>query len=107
MNLSLPPALFYAIGAMLVTFGSLRAYHLGWQALRRLRGEIEEDDGEGGDIEDEGESDSEVAGRVRVVEAVDERRRTRARRHVRFGLLWVAMGLFLVISTVIQTVRAR
>lgn len=101
MNLSLPPALFYAIGAMLITFGSMRAFHLGWQALRRLRGEVQEDEGEESPVD--GESD----GRAGVLDAADERRRLQARRHVRFGLLWVAMGLFLVISTVIQTLRSR
>ena len=31
MNVSIPPSLLYAIGTILVLFGGLRAYHLGWK----------------------------------------------------------------------------
>lgn len=71
MQLQLPPLIPYFIGAMLVVFGALRAYHLGWQRMKPGL------DGDGP--------------------------RPEARRHLRWGLIWVALGLFLVISTLINT----
>ncbi len=71
MRIDIPPAFFHFLGAMLILFGTLRAYHLGWK--RREVGP--------------GEPGS----------------RTRPeRRHVTFGILWVAMGLFLVVSTILR-----
>jgi hypothetical protein len=75
MNIALPPLFFYAVGSLLVVFGVLRAVVLG----RRRGGAA---DGEGGEL----------------VEDTPARLRTR-RRHLAFGIVWVVMGLFLIIST--------
>jgi uncharacterized membrane protein HdeD (DUF308 family) len=73
MAVQLPPVLFYGVGIILIVFGALRAYTLGWQ--RRDR-EIPSDDPDA------------VA-----------RRPSQAKRHIMFGVLWLIMGLFLVVST--------
>jgi uncharacterized membrane protein HdeD (DUF308 family) len=73
----MPVVLPYVVGAMLVVFGSLRAIHLGWQR----RSEPVEDE-EGRRFQKKG-----------------------PRYHMMVGILWVAMGLFLVISTYYQTHR--
>jgi hypothetical protein len=72
----MPAVLPYAVGALLVVFGSLRALYLGWQ--RRTQ-QIQEEDGAG--------------------------RKKGPRYHLMVGILWVVMGLFLVISTYYQTHR--
>jgi hypothetical protein len=70
MNLVIPPLVFYAVGAALVIGGTVRTLTLGRRNPER---EISDDDPA----------------------------RTRARRrHFTFGLIWVAMGLFLIVSTV-------
>src|SRR5262245_22405011 len=69
MNVVIPPLLFYTVGAVLVVAGTLRALLLG---RRRPGREIADDD--------------------------PARERFR-RRHLVWGLLWVAMGIFLIIST--------
>jgi uncharacterized membrane protein HdeD (DUF308 family) len=84
MNIQLPPALFYGVGTMLIVFGALRAIYLGWQ--RRPAKAPEKAPGE------ESLEDVEVA-----------RDGKDARRHIMFGILWVAMGLFLVISTFLNS----
>jgi hypothetical protein len=76
MHLQVPPALLYGLGAILILFGSLRAIHLGW--YRRDR-EIVDDEG--------------VA------------KKQGPRYHLMLGMLWVGLGLFLVISTYIQSRR--
>jgi hypothetical protein len=85
MNIELPPALFYGVGIILTLFGALRAYHLGWQRreIERARAEAKGD----GD-EDNG-----------------RRPATTARRHITFGLFWVVMGLFLLVSTYLKSRR--
>lgn len=70
MNIVIPPLVFYVIGAALVIGGTVRALTLGRRNPDR---EISDDD--------------------------PARARAR-RRHFTFGLIWVAMGLFLIISTV-------
>jgi hypothetical protein len=82
MNIQLPPALFYGVGAMLIVFGALRAIYLGWQR-RTPRAEGAE-----------GEAEPETP-----------RQAKDARRHIMFGVVWVLMGLFLVISTIINSRR--
>ena len=69
MNLVIPPLFFYLVGAALTIGGAVRAVTLG---RRDPRGEINED--------------------------TAERAKAR-RRHRTFGLIWVAMGIFLIVST--------
>lgn len=69
MNVVIPPLIFYVIGAALVVAGSVRALTLGRRNPER---EVADDD--------------------------PARARAR-RRHFTFGLIWVAMGLFLIAST--------
>ena len=75
MNVVLPPIFFYAVGTLLVVFGVLRAVVLG----RRRGGAAGDDSGE-------------------ITEDTPARARTR-KRHVAFGIVWVVMGLFLIVST--------
>jgi uncharacterized membrane protein HdeD (DUF308 family) len=79
MHVQVPPALLYVLGAILVLFGSLRAVHLGWQ--RRDRPVPTDDD-----------------------EAAPARKQG-PRYHLGVGILWVVMGLFLIISTYVQSRR--
>ena len=67
--ITLPPIFFYAIGTLLVVFGALRAVMLG---RRRADRELGED--------------------------TPERAKAR-RRHTIMGVIWVAMGAFLIAST--------
>jgi uncharacterized membrane protein HdeD (DUF308 family) len=76
MAVQLPPVLFYGVGIILVVFGALRAYTLGWQ---RREQEVPAED-----------------------EDAMRRRPSQAKRHMMFGVLWLIMGLFLVISTFIN-----
>jgi hypothetical protein len=69
MNVVIPPLIFYLVGAALIVGGTLRALTFG---RRDPTSEIADDD--------------------------PARARAR-RRHLTFGLVWVAMGLFLVAST--------
>ena len=70
-------ALTYIVGTMLVIFGSLRAFLMGWQ--RRDR-----------EIRDEEEGGP---------------RRKGPRYHLMWGILWVLMGVALVVSTYLQSRR--
>ncbi|HEX3697764.1 MAG TPA: hypothetical protein VH374_20490 [Polyangia bacterium] len=70
MNVVIPPLFFYALGAMLITFGALRAVTFG---RRRPERELNEQD--------------------------NAARAGERRRHLRFGVIWVLMGLFLIAST--------
>jgi uncharacterized membrane protein HdeD (DUF308 family) len=76
----MPAVLPYAVGAMLIVFGSLRAIYMGWQ---RRSQQLEPDP------EDEGRRFQKKGPRY----------------HLMIGILWVVMGLFLVISTYYQTHR--
>ena len=69
MNLVIPPLFFYLIGAALTIGGAVRAATLGRRDSSR---EVNDDS--------------------------PERAKAR-RRHRTFGLIWVAMGLFLIAST--------
>jgi hypothetical protein len=87
MDIVLPPALFYGVGIVLIVFGALRAIFLGWKQKREA-------------TEPQPQEDPEVAG------APAGWRRSSGggyKRHLTFGLLWMAMGLFLVVSTVIKS----
>lgn len=69
MNVVIPPLFFYVVGALLVIFGGLRIATLG-----RHRPDRE------------------------LTDDTPERAKAR-RRHVTFGVVWIVMGLFLIIST--------
>jgi len=69
MNIVVPPIFFYVLGAVLVVSGALRALTLGRHRPDR---ELQDD--------------------------TPARAKAR-RRHFTFGLVWVAMGLFLIVST--------
>ena len=69
MNVVIPPLVFYAVGIVLILGGVARAIMLGRRSPSR---EIADD--------------------------YPAKARAR-RRHLAFGLVWVAMGLFLVAST--------
>ena len=87
MNVSIPPSLLYAIGTVLVLFGGLRAYHLGWKKKpvpAAPGGEAESPD-------------------LDEVPAWDRDKGGGYKRHITFGVLWVVMGLFLIISTIVSS----
>jgi uncharacterized membrane protein len=69
MNVVIPPLFFYIVGALLVIFGALRAVTMG---RRKESHELNED------------SPQQVKAR---------------RRHLTFGIVWIVMGLFLIVST--------
>jgi hypothetical protein len=83
MNLVIPPLFFYAIGAVLVISGVARTLTLG---RRRPDRDIQADDGD----------DPSVAASAahRAAKAAQVRR-----RHMIFGVVWVLLGLFLILST--------
>lgn len=82
MQLNVPPIVPYAVGAVLVLFGSLRIRYLG--APRSPR---PSDDGAASD-------DKPVRGKEQ-------------RRHITMGAVWVLMGLFLLVSTYFQVRRGH
>jgi uncharacterized membrane protein HdeD (DUF308 family) len=74
----MPVFLPYVVGAVLVVFGSLRAIYMGWQR------------------------------RAEPIEPEEDGRRfpkKGPRYHLMVGVVWVIMGMFLVISTYLQTHR--
>jgi len=82
MHINIPPIVPYVFGAVLVVFGVLRAKYLG--APRPPR--PDEDDPEPTTLAPP------VRGPVQ-------------QRHLRWGVIYVLLGLFLVISTYVQTHR--
>lgn len=76
MGFTIPPIIPYVLGAILVVFGILRVKYL---AAPRLQEAV---DGK--------EPDSKP------------KRGREQRRHLRMGLIWIGMGLFLVVSTYLQ-----
>jgi hypothetical protein len=91
MQVNLPPIFFYAIGSTLIVFGTLRIKYLGAPRLRRRR----DDDETGGEVPGERASDPE--------ERLE--RGSEQRRHIRWGIIWILLGFFLVVSTFIQVRR--
>ena len=79
MNLVIPPLFFYAIGAVLVLSGVGRALTLG---RRRPEREISVDD-------PSSPESSQLAAKAAQAR----------RRHLIFGVVWVLLGLFLILST--------
>jgi hypothetical protein len=92
--MNIPPQVAYAFGALLIVCGVLRGYFLGLkkrpgatQAPAQTAAQTATDDGEDA--------------------APVVRRDDSYKRHIRFGIIWVALGLFLVISTLSVTLRQR
>jgi uncharacterized membrane protein len=86
MRLQVPPIIPYVVGAMLVLFGALRAKYLGAPRSPRVP-EDEEGAAEGMDRDP-----APVRGKEQ-------------RRHLRMGVIWIVLGLFLAISTAWQVRR--
>jgi len=82
MRLNIPPIIPYAVGALLVIFGILRAKYLSAPRTPRMT-----------------EADTETSTNPSPIRGKEER------RHLRMGLVWVALGLFLLISTYIKAPR--
>jgi len=82
MRLQIPPIVPYVVGALLVVFGILRAKYLGAPRPPRTA-----DDEEGAAADPKP-----VRGKAQ-------------RRHLAMGMVWVALGLFLVLSTAYQIHR--
>jgi hypothetical protein len=78
MNLVLPPLFFYVIGAVLVIAGAARTLTLGRRRPER--------DIQGGDDVDPQSTTAVKAAQAR-------------RRHMIFGVVWMLLGLFLILST--------
>ena len=85
MRLNVPPIIPYAVGAMLVFFGLLRVKYLGARRSRHAGEDAAQDD---------------------AISATPARSKEQ-RRHLRMGVLWVLLGLFLLISTYIQMRRSQ
>jgi len=100
MSVAIPPALFYGIGIALTLFGAGRAYYLGWRQRPGAEDEASPEEGSSEEGEGGGEEGREGQGEV-----VPERKSAGGqayKRHLAFGILYVVMGLFLIISTAIK-----
>jgi hypothetical protein len=91
MNLVIPPLFFYVIGAMLVIFGGARAL---WLGVRRPNRELSVEPADIADADAEAAADAAQAISTAAATAAKARR-----RHLTFGIVWILMGLFLIIST--------
>jgi predicted nucleic acid-binding Zn ribbon protein len=87
MHLNIPPVIPYAVGAMLVIFGVLRIKYLSAPRAPKVV-----DDADPGEESVKSSSTLEVRG-------------PEQRRHLRMGVVWILLGLFLVVSTVWQMRR--
>jgi hypothetical protein len=87
MQINIPPAIPYAVGAILILFGILRAKYLAAPRAPRLA------------------DDDQAESSLGKAEARAEIRGPEQRRHLRMGIVWILLGLFLVISTIMQMRR--
>jgi hypothetical protein len=86
MQVNLPPIIPYIIGFALIVFGGLRIKFLGAPRARCERDtDLQEPSG---------------PPREDVIERGPEQR-----RHIRWGIIWILLGAFVVISTYLQTRR--
>ena len=83
MQLNVPPLVPYVVGAVLVLFGSVRIKYL---AAPRVPRPAEDDNGS--------------------VEGTPVRGKEQ-KRHLRMGVVWILLGLFLLVSTYLQVRRGR
>ena len=84
MHLNIPPTIPYAVGVMLVVFGVLRAKYLGAPRVPR---------------ETEEEADAETSAVAPAIRGKEQR------RHMRMGVVWVLLGVFLLVSTYLTARR--
>ena len=82
MHLNVPPIIPYAVGALLVLFGVLRVKYLGAPRTPRMT-----------------EEDSQTSTNPEPVRGKEQH------RHLRMGVVWVLLGLFLLVSTYVQVHR--
>ena len=80
MRLNISPVIPYVVGAMLVMFGALRAKYLATPRPPKLRNDEEQPSVDPAPIRGKEE-----------------------KRHLRMGVVWVLLGLFLLVSTYWQT----
>lgn len=100
-GLVIPPLLLYAFGAVLTIMGGLRAWFLGW----KQRPDVPEAAGsDADDAADDQEDGSGVAGEVRGTTrgTWSDGKTSGHKRHLTMGAIWVALGLFLIISTAVN-----
>jgi hypothetical protein len=86
MQVNLPPIIPYIIGLALIVFGGLRIKFLGAPRARLER--------------DTDLLEPSAAPREEVIERGREQR-----RHIRWGIIWILLGAFVVISTYLQAHR--
>lgn len=94
----IPPLLLYAFGVVLMILGGLRAFHLGY----KRRPAAEGPDGEAA-TDDENADEEADANRRPGRSGWARSEGGGYKRHLTMGLLWVAMGLFLVLSTALNS----
>lgn len=82
MHLNIPPVIPYAVGVMLVMFGILRVKYLSAPRTPAMT-----------------EEDTATSANPPPVRGKEQR------RHLRMGVVWVLLGLFLVVSTYVQMRR--
>jgi len=86
MQVNLPPIIPYIVGFALIVFGGLRIKFLGAPRARRER--------------DADLQEPSAPAREEVIERGPEQR-----RHIRWGIIWILLGAFVVISTYLQANR--
>ena len=96
MSFQLPPIFFHAVGFMLILFGALRAYQLGWKR-RQVEPDVEPQ------VEADGDADLDAAGAAEARAELQRRTGYTAKRHMVWGLIWIVLGLFLVVSTLLNS----
>jgi hypothetical protein len=108
MDFTLPAALLYGFGAMLLILGGLRAYHLGWK--RKVELDAEAQAGGGADADADADADAGEGAAGSDGDGAPGRRDAGWRRrdgggykrHLVWGLLWMGMGLFLIVTTLLK-----
>ena len=83
MQVNIPPIVPYVIGAVLILFGSVRIKYL---ASPRAPRPSEDDDG---------------SNEAQLVRGKEQK------RHLRWGVIYILLGLFLLASTYMQVRRGR
>ena len=86
MQVNLPPIIPYIVGLALILFGGLRIKFLGAPRARRER-----------------DTDLQEAAAPPPEEIIE--RGPEQRRHIRWGIIWILLGAFVVISTYVQAHR--